>query len=251
MEETTKKIDIFWTGGLDSTFRLIQLLATTADLVQPHYIVRHEHSTGIEIDTMIQIRRILVRKFPEVRSRFLPTVYINEDLIQNYKDIDEEIEELRKIAKVRDQYQIMSSYCREFNIDQIEVSFTNETLRTLEEIGFYEQFKNATSFKSFTYPIIELTKKELFKYAKINDWDELLFMTSFCRRPKKKKISPCGVCGPCVDAVAMGMGFRFPLKSYIKAKLQYPFRQYWRKNYLKQNENKIFKLIKRELEGRL
>ena len=125
MKETANKINIFWTGGLDSTFRLIQLLTTTTGLVQPHYIVRHEDSTGIEINTMIQIRRTLVRQYPEVRSRFLPTIYTNEDLIPGFKDIDEQIEELKKAGKVAEQYQIMSNYCREFNINKIEVALTS------------------------------------------------------------------------------------------------------------------------------
>ena len=38
---------------MDSTFNLIQRLLTTTVPVQPHYIVRHEDSTGIEIDTMM------------------------------------------------------------------------------------------------------------------------------------------------------------------------------------------------------
>ena len=96
IDNTTEKIKIFWTGGLDSTFRLVQLLFTTKHIVEPHYIVRHEDSTGIEIDTMIQIRRALTRKYPEVRSRFLPTVYVNEAYIPEFEDVKEEIEELKK-----------------------------------------------------------------------------------------------------------------------------------------------------------
>jgi len=246
MTEPTKQINIFWTGGLDSTFRLVQLLTTTTYMVQPHYIVRHEDSTGNEINTMIQIRRTIVRKFPEVRPRFLPTIYTNEDLIPNFRDLDEQIEELKKVGKVAEQYQIMSYYCREFQIDQIEVALT----RISGEKAFFNHFKNSPAFKSFTYPTIEITKKEMLGITKLNNWDEILFMTSFCRRPIIK-ISPCGVCGPCVDAVASGMGSRFPLKSRMKARIQIPFRNYYRNNYLKHNENWFFKLIKRKFEHKL
>lgn len=246
MKETANKINIFWTGGLDSTFRLIQLLTTTTGLVQPHYIVRHEDSTGIEINTMIQIRRTLVRQYPEVRSRFLPTIYTNEDLIPGFKDIDEQIEELKKAGKVAEQYQIMSNYCREFNINKIEVALTSIS----GEKAFFEHFKNSPAFMSFTYPTIELTKTEMLRNAKLNNWDEILFMTSFCRRPIIK-IAPCGVCGPCVDAVASGMGSRFPLKSRMKARIQIPFRNYYRNNYLKHNNSRFFKLIKRKFEHKL
>jgi len=243
IDNTTEKIKIFWTGGLDSTFRLVQLLFTTKHIVEPHYIVRHEDSTGIEIDTMIQIRRALTRKYPEVRSRFLPTVYVNEAYIPEFEDVKEEIEELKKKGKVAEQYLIMSNYCREYSIDKIEVALT----RISGEKAFFTDFKNSPAFKSFTYPTVELTKKEMLSIAIKNKWDDILFMTSFCRRPVNK-LTPCGVCGPCVDAVASGMGSRFPLKARIKAKLQIPFRNYYRKNYLKHNNSWFFRQIKRRFE---
>ena len=205
MKKANEKVDIFWTGGLDSTFRLIQLLLTTPKLVQPHYIIRHEDSTGIEIETMIRIRRAIVRKYPEVRSRFLPTTYTNEDLIYQHKDIDEQIEELKSTGKVAEQYHIMANYCRDFITDKIEVALTSIS----GEKTFFERFKSSAAFSSFEYPVIGLTKKDMHQIAKNNKWEELLYMTSFCRRPRLK-IKPCGACGPCIDAVTAGMGFRLP-----------------------------------------
>ncbi|MBN1386932.1 MAG: hypothetical protein JW965_00710 [Bacteroidales bacterium] len=245
MQEAKEKVNVFWTGGFDSTFRLIQLLTTTPSQVQPHYIVRHEDSTGIEIATMIRIRRAIVRRYPDVRSRFLPTIYINEDLIPRHEDIDEKINDLQKLGKVAEQYQIMSNYCREFIPDKIEVALTSIS----GEKAFFNHFKNSEAFRNFEYPIVGLTKKDMLKIAKMNKWEELLYMTSFCRRPRIK-IKPCGTCGPCTDAVASGMGFRLPLIARIKANLQIPVRNYWRKNYLKHNNSKLLKLVKRKFEDR-
>ncbi len=112
MKESINKVDIFWTGGLDSTFNLVQLIKTTDQLIQPHYIVRYEDSTGVEIGVMIKIRREILRRFPDARGRLLPTIYINEELIPRFQELDEEIEELRKIGKVREQYQILAHYCK-------------------------------------------------------------------------------------------------------------------------------------------
>ena len=246
MQESKDTVNIFWTGGLDSTFRLMQLLTTTSDLVQPHYIVRHEDSTGVEIATMIKIRRAIVRKYPDMRSRFLPTIYINEDLIPRFEDIEEHIEELKQIGKVAEQYQLMSNYCREYIPGKIEVALTSIS----REKTFFEHFKNSEAFEHFTYPTVGLTKKDMLYIAKNNDWEKFLYMTSFCRRPKIK-IKPCGTCGPCIDAAVAGMGFRLPLIARIKANLQIPLRNYWRKNYLKHKDTRFFKLIKRKFEDRL
>ncbi len=246
MQESNDTVNIFWTGGLDSTFRLIQLLTTTSDLVQPHYLVRHEDSTGVEIATMIKIRRAIVRKYPDVRSRFLPTIYVNEDLIPRFEDIEEHIQELKQIGKVAEQYQLMSNYCKEYIPGKIEVALTSIS----REKTFFKRFKNSEAFMHFTYPTVGLTKKDMLDIAKNNKWEKLLYMTSFCRRPKIK-IKPCGTCGPCVDAVVAGMGFRLPLFARIKANIQLPLRNYWRKNYLNHKDTRIFKLIKRKFEDRL
>lgn len=250
MEDNKKTIDIFWTGGMDSTFRVIQLLVETSSKVRPHYIVRHEHSTGIEIDTMIGIRREIVRKFPEVRSRFLPTKYTNEGCIRVFEEIDDEIEELRKTVRVHEQYQILAHYCREFNINQIDLCYEgslNPIFQGDKKVSFY--FGNSLAFQSFNRVLGKMSKRACYDYAKEKGWDDILLMTTFCRRPRKR-ITPCGQCGPCIDVASRGMGFRLPLKSRIKANIIFPLRKFYRRNYL--NHDKwLFKLIKKKFENKL
>ncbi len=243
MNKALKKINIFWTGGMDSTFRLVQLLMTTDFLVQPHYIVRSEDSTGIEIDSMIKIRRAISREYPELMPKLLPTLFTNEGNIPEYKDINKEIEALRKSIKIVAQYKIMLNYCKAFDIDQIEVAITSQ-------FEFFEQFSNSHVFHSFIYPLKEITKPALYKIAKRDNWNHLLDMTSTCRRPIKK-IKPCGICSTCVDMVMQGMGFTLPFTSRIKAHIEIPFRKYWRKNYPKHKDSKLFKYIQKKLEHKL
>jgi 7-cyano-7-deazaguanine synthase in queuosine biosynthesis len=248
MKETVDKVDLFWTGGWDSTFRLVQLLMTTGSMVQPHYIVRSEDVTGIEISTMIKIRRAIVRTYPEVDARFLPTIYTNEDLITRHEDIKEQVEKIRAQVKVNEQYHILADYCRERNIAQAEVSLVQYPGMDAEE-RLSKQFMNAPAFKSFTFPVIHLSKTDMDKIAREQHWEEIMYLSSFCRRPPKSK--PCGVCGPCTDAVIRGMGFRLPFSSRMKAKLLIPFRKYWRNNYEKNKNKRFFRLIERKLVHRL
>jgi len=250
MNENTNVINAFWTGGMDSTFNLIQRLLTTSVPVQPHYIVRHEDSTGIEIDTMITIRRAVVAKFPELRSRFLPTIYTNEDTFSRSKELDAKIEELRKQVKINEQYQILAHYCREFKIDRVDLSYELDDDTVPGEIVVADYFGKSEAFRSFFNPLETVTKRDCYRIAKEGGWSDLLLLTSFCRRPRKK-IRPCGVCGTCSDAVRNGMGFRLPVIPRIKANLLMPFRNYWRKNKGKQKQNRYFKLIQQKFEGRL
>ena len=39
MQDQTEPINLFWTGGWDSTFRLLQLIIVFRKRVQPYYII--------------------------------------------------------------------------------------------------------------------------------------------------------------------------------------------------------------------
>jgi len=39
MQDQTEPINLFWTGGWDSTFRLIQLVFVNKKTVHPYYII--------------------------------------------------------------------------------------------------------------------------------------------------------------------------------------------------------------------
>lgn len=245
MNNEDKLVHVFWTSGMDSTYRVIQLLLTTEKIVQPHYIIRSESSTAVEIDRMITIRRMICNKYPKVRSRFKPTIYVNSDLIPIDKDIEKTVADLRKVCIVTEQYELMANYCKANSIEAIDVSFIKDN-HSDEKLKKYE---SCDGFKYFKYPIAEITKKDIFKKTKSNGYYDIFIQTSFCHRPIKK-IKPCGVCGPCNDAVMAGMGFRLPFVSYVKAKLTIPLRKYYRKNYLKQDTSKFFRFIKRNFEHR-
>jgi hypothetical protein len=73
MERNTP-VQILWTGGWDSTFRLLQLLLELKLPVIPHYVIDDtRESAPIEIRTMERIRQALADKYPETRERLHPT----------------------------------------------------------------------------------------------------------------------------------------------------------------------------------
>lgn len=250
MSEKEEVHHVFWTGGQDSTFRVLQLLYTTSQPIQPHYIIRHEESTSIEIDTMADIRRAAIKKYPEWKTRFLPTIFTNEALIPSYAEIDEKIEEMRKTIRVHEQYQVLTSYCKYAGISKIDVSFETDLRSKNPRNPIRDYFEGKFPFESFRNPITDMTKRSCLQYAKDQGWDDLLNMIWFCRRPVKK-IGPCGICGPCTDTVDNGMGFRLPVISRLKARILIPFRKYYRKNYLKHDTSWFFRLVRRKLEDRL
>jgi hypothetical protein len=64
---------LLWTGGWDSTFRLLWLVLVEQRPVQPVYLIDAcRGSTGMELRAMAAIRREVARQHPEAAARLLP-----------------------------------------------------------------------------------------------------------------------------------------------------------------------------------
>ena len=251
---------MLWTGGWDSTFRLLQLLFHERKVVQPHYVITSQECTGKEITTINNIRRKLAREHPEVKELLLPVKYPNIDLIERYEDIRKGYEHIKESIYISPQYVWFARYCNEYNLNlEIGIEKGGRSHQMLEDFvrentdSVFKVDKKWTPesfykiFKYFQFPLINYTKLDMEREAREQGWLEIMKMTWFCRRPKKGK--PCGFCGPCTDVVVDGLGWRLPLKSRIIANIQLPFRNWWRQNYEKQSMG-IFKYISELFAGR-
>lgn len=242
--------NVFWTGGLDSTAHLLHMLHCGGEPVQPHYIIRSEESTGNEINAMNNIRRALRSSFPDLQSKLLPTLYQNEYLISRSEAIAREIRELKQKVKVHEQLHIMADYCKDAGIEHIDITYERDANLKPGDLKVSQFFRVVQAFESFHNVAAKQTKKESYFQAREEGWEELMKLTNFCRRPRRNG-KPCGTCGPCCDAVKEGLGFRLPFSSRIKARILIPFRQFYRRNYLRQDSHWLFKMLKRRLEHRL
>lgn len=240
-----EKVKLFWTGGWDSTFRLLQLLLEERRVVQTYYIVRAKQSTGQEIDAINKIRRYLHRNYHFTRNLLEPIKYVNANEIDEFPDIRERYKELKKDKKVNYQYVLLAELCHQLGIEDVELGI--ERPYRLYNPDFFD--KECILFKRFSYPFknSQLDKKKMENIARQKGWVDIMQLTVFCRRPKRGR--PCGFCGPCTDAVEEGLGWRLPLRSRIIAYLQMPFRKYWRENY-KKHDNSFLKIIPRIFKGR-
>lgn len=222
----SNKVDLLWTGGWDSTFRLLQILFVEKKAVKTHYIIRPQECTGKEIDTIHNIRRKISRSYPEQRKLILPITFMSIDEIKSNNLITEEYKKVRKTRKLNKQYEILARYCNQIGVNNMELSVLSS--ETFEHVN-----TDSIIFQYFELPLLGLTKQKMYEIARENGWMDLMKMTWFCRRPKKGR--PCGFCGPCTDAVIAGMGWRLPLSSRFIAYIQLPFRKWWRNNYQKQS----------------
>ena len=230
-----ERVNLFWTGGWDSTFRLLQIVFEEKKKVQPYYVIRPQECSGKEIDTMHDIRRQIFRDFPETRELIMGTKYVDEIDIEKDEEITKEYEEIASQKYISAQYEILARYCKQVGVTNMELSVLSS-----EIFGYFRS--NTTIFQNFDYPLLGLTKPKMAEIAEQNEWAKYMKMSWFCRRPKGNR--PCGFCGPCTDTLITGMAWRLPWRSRLIAYIQLPFRKWWRKNYLKQ-ETGINKYIKK------
>lgn len=237
--ESTTDIHLLWTGGWDSTFRLLQIVLEEEKIVQPYYVIDPvRRSSGIEIYTQDSIKKALFASFPETRNLILPTKYINQQHIEPDEEITSAWKSLNEYFHTGTQYEWLPRLCKQLDIPRMEISlFRYHNIESESDfrknyIKYFElkhskrdlnkkETKNepilnllTVLFKKIDSPITHITKPEMLVYAKKRGWMDIMNLTRFCHRPDTT-IKPCGMCKPCQLALQDGMSHRIPFSGRI------------------------------------
>lgn len=218
--EESETMHLLWTGGWDSTFRLLQLLLMEKRKVQPIYVIDVSNRSPVqELISMNEIRNKLNRKGVHT-DQLKPTIYIDRSAIK----IDDKISEAWRIINDRrhigSQYIWLASLCKQFNLENIELSVQKRASkeRSSESLAYNLEESRITPeeikiFKYFSLPLIDVTKIEMQSVVKRENWSDIMESTWFCHHPVYhpfKKGVPCGVCNPCRTAIEEGFGHKIP-----------------------------------------
>lgn len=225
MEKQKKITNLLWTGGWDSTFRLMQLLISEKKSVQPYYILHESRvSTSLEIETMENIKKLLFERFPETEDLLRPTNYVEMSEIESDKEINDAYKEITSRQHLGNQYIALAEFCKQHNIYNIELGIHLRNHEESIDISIAQKVKNKmtknenTIFKYFSFPLIDFSKKDMQEEARKHGWIDILKNTWFCHHPVYfpwKGYVPCGGCKPCTIAIQEGMSWRIPLVNQI------------------------------------
>ncbi|WP_186311979.1 7-cyano-7-deazaguanine synthase [Marinobacter piscensis] len=214
-------IHLLWTGGWDSTFRLLQL-AYEGTEIQPHYIQeKTRDSLQKEMQAMNKIRQKVNEKFP---GSFVHEVeLINQSEIIVFPEFTQSHKRLLSKEWVGSQYIYIASYCKQKNLHSLELSIEkisdsqrnvmpclrkteidSENRRVIAE-GSDEDL--LCLFNQFSFPVLHLTKLDMLKESENMGVAEILNMTWFCHQPLFDE--PCGSCNPCISTLEEGLKYRF------------------------------------------
>ncbi len=214
-------INLFWTGGWDSTFRLAYLLIVKKNSVLPHYIIDpHRKSSLNEFRAMGRIKKELIGRFPETTSLLKTTrLSLRSDIISN-ETITNTYKRLKKSVHLGKQYEWIPRYTDQHQIYDMELGLISRThgeqsnLQDLMKPAIIGQDhdcrldvknmnKDLSLFQYFRFPLFYLTKKDMENLAIEYGFYDVMTHIWFCNRPKRGKY-PCGRCAPCKIAKNSG-----------------------------------------------
>lgn len=217
-------IQILWTGGWDSTYRVLDLVLQQQRTVQPWYLV-HEPRGGLghEVTAMRNIRRAVAARSAEAAARIRPTRYVGVDELAPDPQAARWLEDLRRTGWTGEQYEWLYRFAIQrlpgVRIEMGLIAGGPLGDRTMAESDLVEglagptwrpreQLRNPamTLFAPFDAPLLGYTKTDIAERAVAAGFFDILAMTWFCLTPRDGQ--PCGTCNPCRLVEQLGLGWR-------------------------------------------
>ncbi|WP_435550556.1 hypothetical protein [Desulfobacterium sp. N47] len=230
-----KVIYLLWTGGWDSTFRLIHLVLVEKVKVQPYYIIEIERKSFLyELAAILKIREKILEKDPISATLLLPTrIYLKSEIAE-CSPITKKFQSLSSRFRLGSQFEWLPRFAEQNQMKDIELAIEKNQMRPRDPVFEYLGrfliedngiLKLATTlsdndmqiFKYFHFPIYSKTKLQMLEISLKEGFDDIMFNSWFCHRPKRGQ--PCGQCHPCMDAMEEGFAFRLT----VLAKCRYYF----------------------------
>ncbi len=229
-EVKPEPINLLWTGGWDSTFRLLQLLLDEKAVVQPYYIIDYRRtSIGMEFETMRYLRKKITDIFPETGELLLPTLHSELESIKPDEQITTSYQKVLLYRHLGDQYEWLPRFCRQHQIEKMELAI--EEHLTHNEFSIFPYIYNPYDYPTFIkpdyydiirpelkflmgfyeIPLKNIDKPAMLAQAKEKGWlNGLMDKTWSCFRPTQFN-NPCGLCKPCKQVMENEMGWRIPM----------------------------------------
>lgn len=224
-----KHINVLWTGGLDSTFRILELSREDVE-VQPYYVIdRGRKSVKQEKRAMRRICKDVVNN-PSTKCKLLPVVFIKKEEIAQHLETTEAWKHLHDKYELGIQYDWLARFALANGL-QLEVGLekSNRSKAVAALTGESQLQKSVDGvisvmtidksrstndacliFGNLMFPasLWNCTKED--EVEKYIEWgyDDTVKKTWFCHDPILGL--PCGQCHPCQDALNEGMAYRLP-----------------------------------------
>jgi len=223
---------LLWTGGWDSTYRLLQLLLVERREIQPYYIIdraQYRPAVPAERRAMQDIRTCLAGRYPHASISLHPTIECPFHEIAPNPRITAWFEQSLKSGFIGGQYEWLARYCAQHGIDDMELAIHRDdkareliadlidASRTRLDARFAGVARYEL-FRCFRFPLFDKTKLDMRADARRTGFEEIMSLTWFCHRPIDGE--PCGVCNPCIYTIEEGLAERIPPRGMRRYRLR-------------------------------
>lgn len=238
-------VNVLWTGGWDSSYRVLDLALVHKVAVQPHYIIDIDRlGTLHELRAIRSMRTMIRERNPAAAECIGPLRITAINDIAPDSTVDAHYSALRRRRHLGGQYAFLSRYAREHELDGLELSVhvddaaayvlapeagnveaTGDAVGPTWRLARVPADPNAALFAPFAFPLLEVSKVEMRERARQHGFLDILERSWFCHLPIAGQ--PCGYCMPCVYAMDEGMGDRLPPLAHVRYRLRkvlYPLR---------------------------
>lgn len=239
------KINILWTGGLDSTFRILELSKQEVT-IQPYYLASVNPSTEHELNAIEDLTKIIKQRV-ETKCELLPCIVVDALKIAPNEAISKAWEQLHHQSHLGSQYEFIARFAAQNNLVLelgIEKDPHESTIQRCLELngggllkqGYVianceqEHMNLVFSNMRFPLPLFEMTKQDEIEMFMKWDAEDVLDRIRFCYSPINGK--PCGLCDPCKTYIEVGLSNMIPTHRLLLYKLR-------------KNNVALFQLLKR------
>lgn len=224
--------NILWTGGWDSTFRVLDLVLIKKQSIQPYYILDYRRtSTDMELKTMEKIKQMIYEIDPTAKRLIADTIKTDIKEIPKDNKISEDYQYLASKSHLGDQYDWLARYVKYNKVDNLELcihrddkaeGFISKDVRKVktDRDSYYilndkPSLPEMLIFSYYRFPLLDMTKLDMEQISKKQGFKHIMEETWFCYRPTRKG-EPCGLCNPCKYTIEEGLGRRIPKVSFYR-----------------------------------
>ncbi|MFV8835858.1 7-cyano-7-deazaguanine synthase [Aquisalimonas sp. APHAB1-3] len=226
-----QSVNLLWTAGWDSTYRLLDLVLVKKKTVHPFYILStSRESTLLELETMQRIKYLVGEVSSLAYERIRPVVIVSKNDIEEYSDISSKYEKLSSIRPLGKQYETFSRFVEQYGVEGLELGVEHgcgayyflkdvvERVFTSDGDQYWrlplDHRGDLTLFRYYRMPLLFTRKTEMLEASKEFGFAHIMHETWFCHKPKRGK--PCGKCYPCWVTMRSGMIERIPANRRVR-----------------------------------
>ena len=245
-------VNILWTGGWDSSYRVLHLVLVEKKTVAPLYFKSPwRNSTPFELTAIEAILAELAAADPAARARILPLRVFPMDDNQDPRDpFIADNQALQTIVPLGHQYAMIARELHRLDLTGVEMCIhvgdhpesgpigkfvrlfrnrlepvTTHGLTRHRLIGPADHDATARIFSRLLFPLHNVTKLQTRALARDHGFAPLLRHTWFCYHPRSGK--PCGACVPCRQTIADGFGGRIGPTGHLRHLLRHQLPARW------------------------